>query len=69
MEAAIKKLIATITSMATKLNCENINPNSGDSGSSERDSRHPQMKKLQNRGAYCISHGFHPVGINHDSAT
>jgi hypothetical protein len=68
-EAEIKKHTATIASMATKLNCETINPNSGDSGGSKRDSRRPQMKKLHNMGAYCSSHGFHSVGINHDSAT
>ena len=65
----MKKLTATIASMATKLNCKNINPNSGDSGGSKRDSRRPQMKKLRNMGAYCSSHGFHPVEIKHDSAT
>jgi hypothetical protein len=65
MEAEIKKLTATITSMATKLNCENINTNSGDN----EQTRRPQMKKLRNMGAYCSSHGFHPVGIKHNSLT
>ena len=65
MEAEIKKLTATIASMATKLNNENTNPNSGNSGGS---SRRPQMTKLRNMGAYCSSHGFHPVGLNHNSA-
>jgi len=69
MEAKMKKLTATIASMATKLNCKNINTNSGDSSGSKRDSRHPQMKKLRNMEAYCSSYGFHPVGINHDRAT
>ena len=68
MEVEIKKLTATIASMATKLNCENINPNSGNRGGSEQ-TRRPQMKKLRNMGAYCSSHGFHPVGIKHDSMT
>jgi hypothetical protein len=68
MEVEIKKFTATISSMATKLNCENINPNSGNSGGSEQ-TRRPQMKKLRNTGAYCSSHGFHPVGIKHDSVT
>ncbi len=66
MEAEIKKLTATIAGMATKLNCENINPNGGNSGDNEQ-TRLPQMKKLRNMGAYCSSHGFHPVGIKHDS--
>ncbi len=66
MEAEIKKLTATIASMATKLNNgENINSNGGDN----EQTRRPQMKKLRNMGAYCSSHGFHPVGIKHDSAT
>jgi len=69
MEAEIKKLTATIASMATKLNCENINPNSGTSGGSHQDKRHPQMTKLRKLGAYCSLHGFHPVGITHDSMT
>ncbi len=66
MDVEIKKLTVTIASMATKLNNENINPNSDNSGGS---SRRPQMIKLQNMGAYCSSHGFHPVGLNHNSAT
>ena len=66
MEAEIKKLTATIASMATKLNNgENINSNGGDN----EQTRRPQMKKLRNMGAYCSSHGFNPVGIKHDSAT
>ena len=31
--------------------------------------RRPQMKKLRNMGAYCHSHGFHPAGEDHTSAT
>ena len=66
MEVEIKKLTATIASMATKLNNgENINPNGGDN----EQTRCPQMKKLRNMGAYCSSHGFHPVEIEHNSAT
>jgi len=26
------------------------------------------MTKLRNMGAYCHTHGFHPVGVDHDSA-
>jgi hypothetical protein len=68
MEAEIKKLTTTIAAMATKLpNNENKNPIArGATGDSE--SRRPQMKKLRNMGAYCHSHGFHPVGADHDSA-
>jgi len=73
MEEEIKKLTATIDSMANKFNNnpnpnqngENINPNSGaNEGSQGR-----RYKKLLNMGAYCSSHGFHPVGIKHDSVT
>jgi hypothetical protein len=54
MEAEIKKLTATIASMATKINGKNINPNSGAiEGSQGR-----PCKKLRNMGAYCSSHGF-----------
>jgi hypothetical protein len=71
MEAEIKKLTATITSMATKINGnsnpnpngKNINPNSG---AREGRQGHP-FKKLRNMGAYCSSHGFHPIGIKHNS--
>jgi hypothetical protein len=68
MEAEIKKLTATIAAMATKLtNNENRDPNPG-GATGDRESRRPQMKKLRNMGAYCHSHGFHPVGADHDSA-
>ncbi len=68
MEAEIKKLTATIAAMATKLtNNKNRDPNAG-GATGNCESRRPQMKKLRNMGAYCHSHGFHPVGANHDSA-
>ncbi len=72
MEGEIKKLTATIAAMAAKMtNKENLDPNSGAStgGSSNHVSRQPQMKKIRNMGAYCSSHGFHPVSTNHDSIT
>jgi hypothetical protein len=50
MEAEIKKLTATIASMATKLNSKNINPNSGNRDGRERDGR-PQMKKTPEHGS------------------
>jgi hypothetical protein len=71
-EAEIKKLTATIAAMTTKMsNNENRDPNIGanrDSGR-ERVTRRPQMMRLRNMGAYCHSHGFHPVGANHNSTT
>jgi hypothetical protein len=60
MLAEIKKLTATITLMATKLNDENKNSNAGrgtGKGSRYRKSKRPQMKKLGNMGIYCHSHG------------
>jgi hypothetical protein len=67
MEAEIKKLTATIAQMASKMNTnENSNPNTSNS---DRESRRPQMKKERNMGGYCHSHGFHPVGEDHTSAT
>jgi hypothetical protein len=73
MEAEIKKITTTITSMANKLNSnpnpnpngENINPNSGEIEGSQKN----PYKKLWNMGEYCSSYGFHPVGIKHNSAT
>jgi hypothetical protein len=69
MEAEIKKLTTTIALMTSMFNGENINPNKEDHGGSKQNSRHPQMKKLWNMGAYCSLHGFHPVGLNHNSTT
>jgi len=68
MEEEIKKLTATIASTATKINGnhnpnpngENIIPNSG----AREGSQGRPFKKLRNMGAYCSSHGFHPVGTN-----
>jgi hypothetical protein len=66
MEAEIKKLTATIAAMATKLtNNKNKDPNA--EGATGDRSRRPQAKKIRNMGAYCHSHGFHPVGADHNS--
>ncbi len=66
MEEEIKKLTATIAQMAAKMGSnENSNPNIG---GGNRDSQRPQSTKEHNMGAYCHSHGFHPVGVNHTSA-
>jgi hypothetical protein len=67
MEAKIKKLTATVSQMASKMNNnENSNPNTS---SGDRKNRRPQMKKAHNMGGYCHSHGFHPIGTNHTSTT
>ncbi len=75
MENKIKKLHAIIEKMATKINNkENQHSNSGGSNSGQDggkfgDARRPQMTKLRNMGGYCHSHGFHPIGADHDSTT
>jgi hypothetical protein len=67
MEAEIKKLPAMISQIASKMNNnKNSNPNTG---SGDRKSRCPQMKKARNMGGYCHSHGFHPISTNHRSTT
>jgi hypothetical protein len=68
MEDEIKKLtaaIAQLTANATKNN-ENANPNTA-TGSNA--TQRLQIKNTRNMGAYCHSHGFHPVGDDHTSVT
>jgi hypothetical protein len=69
MAAQIKALTDTVTKLLTLK--ENIDPNAGGGGEKkgDRKSRRPQATKLRNIGAYCHSHGFHPVGADHSSAT
>ena len=68
MVAQIKALTDAVAKLAAVK--ENKDPNSGGGGGNNKDceSRRPQMTKLWNMGAYCHPHGFHPVGVNHDSA-
>jgi hypothetical protein len=67
MAAQIKALTEAVAKLSTAK--ENTNPNAGGGGgkNGDRESRRPQMTKLRNMGAYCHSHGFHPVGEDHDS--
>ena len=67
MAVQIKALIDAVAKLAAMK--ENKDPNTGGGGgkNGDRESRRPQMTKLRNMGAYCHSHGFHPVGTNHDS--
>ncbi len=75
MEDEIKKLHAIKKKMATKINNkENQHTNGGggnggQDGGKFGDTRRPQMTKLRNMGGYCHSHGFHPIGADHDSTT
>ncbi len=66
MAAQIKALTNAVVQLAVTK--ENANPNAGGgAGSSDRESRRQQIRKVQNMGCYCHSHGFHPIGSNHDS--
>ena len=67
MAAQIKALTDAVAKLADAK--ENKDPNAGRGGgkNGDRESRRPQMMKLRNMGAYCHSHGFHPVGADHDS--
>ena len=69
MAAQIKALTEAVAKLTdTK---ENKDPNAGGGGEKKggRMSRRPQETKLRNMGAYCHSHGFHPVGADHNSTT
>ena len=69
MAAQIKALTEAVAKLTdTK---ENKDPNAGGGGEKKggRMSRCPQETKLRNMGAYCHSHGFHPVGADHNSTT
>jgi hypothetical protein len=66
MVAQIKALTNAVPQLAATK--ENANPNAGGGyRGSNRKSRHQQMKKVRNMGGYCHSHGFHPIGADHDS--
>ena len=69
MAAQIKALTDAVAKLAAA--SENKVPNAvGTEGKKgHHDNRRPQQTPLRNMGAYCSSHGFHPVGVNHDSAT
>ena len=67
MAAQIKALTDTVAKLVSK---ENKNPNVGGGREKKGDrDRRPQATKLRNMGAYCHSHGFHPVGAGHNSTT
>jgi hypothetical protein len=69
LAAQIKALTDAVAKLAAAK--ENKVPNAGgtEGKKGHYENRRPQQTKLQNMGAYCSSHGFHPVGVNHDSAT
>ena len=69
MAAQIKALTDAVAKLAAAN--ENKVPNAvGTEGKKGyHENRRPQQTTLRNMGAYCSSHGFHPVGVNHNSAT
>ena len=64
MSAQIKQLTAAVAKLAS-WEKDDPNQNRGCRG----DRVIEQMTNLRNMGGYCSMHGFHPVGITHDSAT
>ena len=64
MSAQIKQLIGAMAKLASREN-DDPNQNRGRRGNRVVE----QMTKLRNMGGYCSTHGFHPVGATHDSAT
>jgi hypothetical protein len=64
MSAQIKQLTAAVAKLASREN-NDPNKNCGRHGNRVVE----QMTKLRNMGGYCFTHGFHPVGAAHDSAT
>jgi hypothetical protein len=80
MAAQIKAMsdrIAQLKTMANKENATNGSSSGGGSGSSGGRGRDKgqaryvavQYTKPRSMGSYCSSHGFHPAGKNHTSAT
>ena len=69
MSAQIKQLTATVTKLAARgqQNTENNDPNKNRGCRGNRIVE--QMTKLRNMGGCCSTHGFHPVGPTHGSAT
>jgi hypothetical protein len=67
----LKDAVAKLTTKksSAEQDSKDVNPNTHgkNRGNSGRTSSKPQMETLCNMGAYCHSHGFHPVGHNHNS--
>ncbi len=69
MAAQLKLLSDTVALLAknAKPTDENRDPNSRGRSRGARGGQSRQMTKPRNMGAYCWAHGFHPVGVIHDS--
>jgi hypothetical protein len=70
MAAQIKALTEAVAKLSTnaKSGDENAKPNTARVTGTNA-SRRPQYTKPRNMGAYCHTHGFHPVDTDHTSAT
>jgi hypothetical protein len=64
----LKLLANTVTLLAKSIKPEEENrkPNCGCSHGAHG-GQDKQLTKLRNMGGYCWTHGFHPVGVAHDS--
>ena len=71
MAAQLKLLSDTVALLAknAKPADENRDPNTRGRSRGARGGQSQQMTKPRNMGAYCWTHGFHPVGVTHDSKT
>ena len=70
MSAQIKQLTAAVAKLASRGQQNTENDDTSTKNRGRRGNRViEQMTKLRNMGGYCSTHGFHPVGATHDSAT
>ncbi len=71
MVVQLKLLSDTVALLAKNVKPadENCNPNSRGRSCGARGGQSQQMTKPRNMGGYCWTHGFHPVGVTHDSKT
>ena len=68
MSMQIKQLTTAVAKLASRgqQNMENNDPNKN---RGRRGGIVEQMTKPRNMGGYCSTHGFHPIGLTHDSVT
>jgi len=69
MYTQIKQLTVTITKLASWIQQKMENNDPDKYCGRHGDRIVEQMTKLRNMGGYCSTHGFHPVGLTHNSPT
>ena len=69
MAAQIKSLTDAVAKLASAKENQTPNTAKGEEKLSYHEKRKLQATKLRNMGGYCHSHGFHPVGLGHNSKT